>query len=181
LINADYYDFGNAVEAAELATPEPCDLYHMLHRMEQSNRYSVVMEVSTHGLLRRRVQSLGMHVLAYTGHVYDPKHKDEWGDVLPLKLDAFLRGWDRCVPDIAVINRDDNQAEQLLASLPTCVDSVTYGLCANADIRAERPRRTPLGWKFTLAWEGGRVDTLYAQTSLNDLVLGGSRSKSISL
>ena len=42
------------------------------------------------------------------------------------------------------------------------MDTVTYGIDIAADIRAEQLRRTPLGWQFTLAWEGGRVQTRLA-------------------
>lgn len=164
LIHSGYYDYGNFVEPAALATPEPCELYRILRGMADAGRHNVVMEVSTHALLRRRIHALGMHVLAFTDHKFDRAHGEEWGDVLPLKLEAFLQGWDKGVPDIAVINRHELQAGQLLARLPTCVDTITYGIDMNADLRAEDLRRTAIGWQFTLCWEGGRVKTRLAES-----------------
>jgi len=159
LIHAGGYDYGHCVEPATLATPEPCELYRVLRGMAASGRHNVVMEISTQALLRRRVQSLGMHVLAFTDHHFDPAHREEWADVLPLKLEGFLSGWDKGCPDIAVINRHENQAGQLLARLPHSVDTVTYGIDIAADVRAEKLRRTHYGWQFELAWSGGRVAT----------------------
>lgn len=171
LIHSGHYDYGNRLEPVSLATPEPCELYRILRGMADAGRHNVVMEISTQGLLRRRVQTLGMHVLAFTDHYFDPVHREEWADVLPLKLDAFLSGWDKGCPDIAVINRHENQAGQLLARLPHQVDTVTYGIDVAADLRAENLRRTPLGWQFDLSWEFGCVKTRLAVPGGRERVL----------
>jgi UDP-N-acetylmuramoyl-L-alanyl-D-glutamate--2,6-diaminopimelate ligase len=171
LIHSAYYDYGSFIEPATLATPEPCELYRILRGMVDTGRHNVVMEITTQALLRQRVQALGMHVLAFTDHYFDPKHGADWPEVLPLKLDAFLQGWNKGCPDVAVINRNENQSAQLLARLPIGVDTVTYGINVPADLRAENLRRTALGWQFTLTWEFGRVQTRLAVAGGRECVL----------
>ncbi|MEM9026016.1 MAG: Mur ligase family protein, partial [Verrucomicrobiota bacterium] len=161
LINAEVCDFGRTLRAAELTTPEPCDLYRLLREMIAYERRCVVMEITTQGLLRQRVRGLGFHVLAFTDHRFERDAADEWSNVLTLKEQALARGWDHGPSDIVVINRNDPVSSKLLCMVPTAIDTVTYGIDVCANIRAENLLKTPLGWQFDLLWEGGRVQTLF--------------------
>ncbi|MGJ3242174.1 MAG: Mur ligase family protein [Opitutales bacterium] len=162
LINHRGVDTGKDLFKSDLVTPGPVDLYGWLQAMDHLKRDNVVLEISTQGLIERRVQSLGFHALVFTDHRFDPAiSRPLWPAVLEAKYQAFLEGGDLGRPDIAVINRNDPVSPRLIARMPLDVDVVTYGTGKDAHVRASEIRPHPKGWQFTLTWGHGRVRCLY--------------------
>ena len=123
-------------------TPEAPDLQGLLAEMLRAGVQAIAMEVSSHGLDQRRVDGTRFEVAVFTNLSQD--HLDYHASMQEY-LAAKARLFTPALSDRAVVNHDSAEGRRLsTCGLPT----VTYGLDAGADIRAEDVRTTREGISF---------------------------------
>lgn len=125
---------GDKVTPAGNTTPESVVLQRTLKEMVEEGLDSVVMEVSSQGLMLDRVAGISFDYGIFTNlsedHIGPNEHKD---------FDEYL-GWKAKLFTLCktgVFNVDDIYCERILSS-HTC-EVVTYGMKENADYRAVNP------------------------------------------
>lgn len=125
---------GDKVTPAGNTTPESVVLQRTLKEMVEEGLDSVVMEVSSQGLMLDRVAGISFDYGIFTNlsedHIGPNEHKD---------FDEYL-GWKAKLFTLCktgVFNVDDIYCERILGS-HTC-EVVTYGMKENADYRAVNP------------------------------------------
>lgn len=119
------YGMPGELKAATHTTPNAVVLQALLSEMRGSGADAVAMEVSSHALEQGRVNAVEFNVALFTNLTRD--HLDYHGD-----FDAYgaakRKLFEMAGVRHAVINCDDPFGRQLLASLPTPVTAVEYGL-----------------------------------------------------
>ncbi len=141
---------GDQVTYASRTTPESYDLQALLDDMVGQGLDSCVMEVSSQGLMLDRVYGcdyqVGVFTNLYNDHIGPHEHAD-----MEEYLGAKLLLLARC--HLAVINRDIDIFEKVRAAAEnTRIPVLTYGLSAEADIRAENLQKVT---------QDGRVGTQF--------------------
>ncbi len=132
-------------------TPEAPVLHAELRRLVDSGHRAAVLEVSSHGLVLRRVAGLRFAVGVFTNLTRD--HLDFHG-TQENYLDAkglLFASLDR--EAVAVLNADDAHASALRARCAGTV--VTYGRHQETDYRIEAIEPLPAGTRLRLRWKGG--------------------------
>ncbi|MBI4728792.1 MAG: UDP-N-acetylmuramoyl-L-alanyl-D-glutamate--2,6-diaminopimelate ligase [Acidobacteria bacterium] len=112
-------------------TPEAPDLQRLLARMRASGVGGVAMEVSSHGLALRRIDSTRFACAVFTNLTQD--HLDFHGtmeDYFAAKALLFSGG----LAERAAVNADDPHGRSLLAS--SGLPAVSFALDSHADVRA---------------------------------------------
>lgn len=112
-------------------TPDVLSLQHALQQFRAAGAAACAMEVSSHALMQGRIDGVPISVAIFTNLSRD--HLDYHGSMeayFAAKARLFLRDG----IELAVINRDDERADQLLRLLPPKVRAVTYGVDKTADI-----------------------------------------------
>jgi UDP-N-acetylmuramoyl-L-alanyl-D-glutamate--2,6-diaminopimelate ligase len=123
-------------------TPEAPDLQRLLAEMVEAGVEAVAMEVSSHGLDQRRVDGTRYAVAVFTNLSQD--HLDYHASMEEY-FAAKARLFTPELSERAVVNHDSAEGRRLVAcGLPT----VTFGLEAGADVRAEDVRTTRDGISF---------------------------------
>ncbi len=123
-------------------TPEAPDLQRWLAAMAQEGVDAVAMEVSSHGLEQHRVDGIRYAVAVFTNLSQD--HLDYHASMEEYFV-AKARLFTPSMSDRAVVNVDDDEGRRLVGSgLPT----MTYGVAADADVRATEVESTPAGIAF---------------------------------
>lgn len=124
---------GAAMAATGMTTPDAVTLQKILAELLGQGAKSVAMEVSSHSLAQHRVDDVGIDCAIFTNLSRD--HLDYHGDEQQYgaaKATLFnLEGI-----KAAAINSDDPFGAALLAQLPAGLKAYSYGLNADADIRA---------------------------------------------
>lgn len=133
-------------------TPESVDLYGLFEEVRKVKGTHVTMEVSSHSLALGRVYAIGFHVALFTNLTQD--HLDFHGDMSSYfdakKMLFFANG--AAAPTWAVINIDDEYGRRIHPSPET--RTITYGLSANASLRATEIEMGFEGLSFTVTYEG---------------------------
>ena len=128
-------------------TPEAPDLQRLLGRMRDAGVTTVAMEVSSHALDQSRVDGVVFDAAVFTNLSQD--HLDHHGSMESyFAAKASLFAPDRT--ERALLNLDDPWGRRLL-DVPVPV--TTFGLAAEADVRAEDVRASVDGLAFRV---GGR-------------------------
>lgn len=149
---------GDQVTYASRTTPESYDLQALLDEMVQKGMDSCVMEVSSQGLMLNRVYGCRYFTGAFTNLYHDhigPREHASMQDYLKAKLRLFT------LCQNSVVNRDIDQFEQVRAAVSG--PCLTYGLAADADVRAAKLERVMqhqrIGTQFELTspWFQGTV------------------------
>ena len=135
---------------AGLTTPGPVELQRVLRTLVNIGVRTVAMEVSSHSLDQRRVEGLSFEAGIFTNFTRD--HLDYHGT-----MDAYFAAKARLVAQLgprgaAVINADDPAWRRL----PTAPHEVTFGLDADAMVRAEAVHFQPRGSEWRLSADGQR-------------------------
>jgi UDP-N-acetylmuramoyl-L-alanyl-D-glutamate--2,6-diaminopimelate ligase len=129
-----------------LTTPDSEYLQKVLADMVKQRSYAAVMEVSSHGLKQRRVDSIDFNVAVHTN--ITPDHMDihcDFQDYLNTKRRLFNM---LPVGAAAVINTDDRYGAELVKENVRPL-IITYGLGAKSSITASSIDISSLGTTFT--------------------------------
>ena len=117
-------------ENANMTTPDPMELYHMLAVMREEGVEVVVMETTSHALALRKLDPLHFDAAVFTN--LTPEHLDFHGDMrhyFAAKASLFPKS------SLAILNADDAATEKLI---PLCPGRVVRTSVAgrNAEYRA---------------------------------------------
>jgi len=151
LIGTISYMVGTEVYASSHTTPESPEFQGLLHDMLKAGCTHVISEVSSHALAQKRVDGSNFRTVVFTNLTRDHlDFHDSMDDYFLAKERLFRQMLSE--DGQAVINMDDQYGRKLLSS---CRSGYTYGLDAQADIRARDIRNLPGGLRFTLDAGGG--------------------------
>lgn len=130
-------------------TPEAVDLQQILSLMRQEAAGTVVLEASSMGLARHRLDRTFIDVGVFTNLTAD--HLDDHGTMEAYKRAKIMLF--EGLAEHAVSNIDDPVGREIAALMPDAV--TTFGIAAEeGDFRAEDLAIDALGTKFTLYHEG---------------------------
>ena len=142
-----------ALEPSRNTTPDAVAVQSALSRFHLAGAREVVMEVSSHALEQGRVRGVTFSTAVFTNLTHD--HLDYHGDMAAYEAaKRRLFTW----PDLAsvVINIDEPAGRRLASDVALTVNSVVYGLNAEA-VRA--PEDQPTGGASRHLWaHAGRVN-----------------------
>jgi UDP-N-acetylmuramoyl-L-alanyl-D-glutamate--2,6-diaminopimelate ligase len=123
-------------------TPEAIDLQRLFREMLEAGNRSAVIEASSHASELRRLDGVRLRALAFTNLSHE--HLDFHGT-----MDAYFEAKRRLFladsPPRAAVSVGDEWGRRLAAELP---DALTFGLGADARIRADRLELTAAGARF---------------------------------
>ncbi|RKO67459.1 UDP-N-acetylmuramoyl-L-alanyl-D-glutamate--2,6-diaminopimelate ligase [Desulfofundulus salinus] len=147
---------GDRVLPVAHTTPESLDLQKLLAEMVIEGVTVAVMEVSSHALALNRVAGCAFDAGVFTNITQDHLdfHRD-MDDYLAAKTLLFRGLGQDGKPALAVINADDPRAGRIVAE--TRVPVFTYGLTAEAQVRAQEVKVTPRGVSFTVTSPWGEI------------------------
>jgi UDP-N-acetylmuramoyl-L-alanyl-D-glutamate--2,6-diaminopimelate ligase len=146
------YSFPSGEQPAPLTTPDAPSLQAALARMVAEQAAAVVMEVSSHALVRQRVEGCCFACAAFTNLTQD--HLDYHGD-----MESYFEGkrllFRRYAPTSpAVVNADDAYARRLLAEIGP--RAVSYGL-EQGDLRVHVESLSARGCRGQVEHAGSRL------------------------
>ena len=125
--------YGDHFEELNNTTPENYELHRIFRQMLDDGCDTVVMEVSSQGVMMDRVSGIHFNIGVFT-NLY-PDHIGGPGEHKTFEEYRWWKGqlFQRC--DLGIVNMDDPNTEALLEG-HTC-QLVTYGLHEKADFRAD--------------------------------------------
>lgn len=142
--------FGDVRREPDLTTPDPILIHSTLAEMVDAGMKACAMEVSSHGLELRRVESVDFDAAVFTNLTHD--HLDFHG-TMERYFAAKLKLFTSLKPDaLAVINIDDPYGEKIIDACK--VRTVTYGIAHDADYRADNIHLGVEETSFTLVHDG---------------------------
>jgi UDP-N-acetylmuramoyl-L-alanyl-D-glutamate--2,6-diaminopimelate ligase len=147
------YDTGRRTLDASATTPDPVSLAGLCGEMVAAGKTHLVMEVSSHALHQRRTAGLEFSIGVFTNLTGD--HLDyhrTMDDYLAAKRLLFEQ---LSADGAAIINADDPAAVAIAAGSVAPV--TTYGLGADADLRAQVLKSDASGTAFELSCGGKRL------------------------
>lgn len=132
-----------------LTTPGPIELHRLLRLLVDAGVRRVAMEVSSHALDQQRVGALRFRAGVFTNLTRD--HLDYHGT-----MDAYREAKARLIgllatDGVAVVNADD----PAWTALPPAPRRLTFGMQAEAEVRADEVRFTPRGSAWLLRTADG--------------------------
>ncbi len=158
------------LESASHTTPDAVSLHGLFKRFLEQGAASVVMEVSSHGLIQGRVAGVSFDVAVFTNLSRD--HLDYHGDMenysAAKKMLFQMPGLQH-----AVINADDAFGRLLINGLPQSLHTVSYGIEADSDVHATNLIFSPHGIAFDVVtpWGNGTVNsTLLGRFNVSNLL-----------
>ncbi len=155
LIGTVAYRIGNTTIPAAHTTPGALELQQLLSRMVKEGCSTAVMEVSSHALAQDRTSGCEYDVAVFSNltqdHLDFHKTMEEYFQA-KLRLFTGLTG-SRKPNKRAIVNLDDSYGARIAALCPAPV--WTYGIKADADLRAEDVRLSLQGSAFRAATPAG--------------------------
>ena len=126
----------------ERTTPESVDLQRLLARMRDENCDVVVMEVSSHSLYLKRVESILFDVGVFTNLTQDHMDFHEtWQNYVNAKKILFKQSV------VSIVNVDDESAADMISAAHK--DVVRFAALNNADVMPQSLELSASGTKFT--------------------------------
>lgn len=125
----------------ERTTPESIDLQKLLHEMVEKGCDDVIMEVSSHSLVLKRVAGL-----KFTGAIFTNLTQDHLDFHKTMEAYAEAKAMLFKMSDVSVINTDDEYSGVMLKAAKGRV--ATFGIDKPADFRAQNIELTPYGCKY---------------------------------
>lgn len=141
------FDSSSEYLDAKHTTPQAPELQELLYNINEKCIDNVVMEVSSHSLVQKRVGYVDFNGAVLTNLTQD--HLDfhiTMENYFKAKAKLFA---DLVTGDFAVINKDDQYADRFLEAISPSVDIHTYGISTKADVMAKNITFTSEGAKFT--------------------------------
>lgn len=151
---------GDRIVPSKNTTPDVIDLQHLLAEMVANHMDYVVMEVSSHALALERVTGCEFDVGIFTNMTRD--HLDfhmTFENYLAAKAKLFeslSADENHKQKKTAIINVDDEAATAILAS--TACKSITYGIHADANLKAEHADIQATGAAFDIVGSFGSMN-----------------------
>lgn len=133
---------------AKHTTPQPPELQRDLRLMADSDIKNVVMEVSSHSLEQKRIGCCEFNGAVFTNLTQD--HLDyhitmtNYFKAKALLFESLKEG------SFAIINADDEYANDFLNVIPSGVKALTYGVKKEADVKASDIDFSVDGAKLTI-------------------------------
>jgi UDP-N-acetylmuramoyl-L-alanyl-D-glutamate--2,6-diaminopimelate ligase len=150
LIGTVRYEIGERVIPAARTTPEAVELHEMMAQMVRQNCGAVVMEVSSHSLVQKRVLGIDFDVAVFTNltqdHLDYHKTMDGYFDAKTLLFKSLSTNGKI---GVAVINVDDPRGRELVA-MPLKAARLTFGIEQEAMVRGQTLSVNCVGLKFEI-------------------------------
>lgn len=132
MIGTVHYEIGARVIPATRTTPGSAELQGLLADMRKAGCDSVVMEVSSHAVVQRRIAGTRFAVGVFTNLTHD--HLDYHGS-----LDAYFAAKRKFMRDLprestVVVSADGERGAQLLADEQIAGRKLSFGLSPSADV-----------------------------------------------
>ncbi len=139
-------------------TPDALCLQHLLHEYKQQGVMHVCMEVSSHALSQKRVDSIDFTQAIFTNLSHE--HLD-YHHTMAAYAAAKAALFANPALKYAVINQDDKYAQLMGEHLPAGCQKLTYGVLNDCDVRAQNLRITMTGSEFDVVspWGQHHVST----------------------
>ncbi len=134
LIGTVQYDLGGEIMPADRTTPTPLELQKLLARMRENSVDVLIMEISSHAIVQRRIGNLRFDAAVFTN--LSPDHLDYHGDMehyFQSKRLLFTRHL--CRYGAAILNVDDEYGRRLECELRSRM--LTFGFAEDADVRPQ--------------------------------------------
>lgn len=142
------------VNLDRMTTPQAVDVQRLLREMADVGVTDVAIEASSHALALDRLRGCRIEAAAVTNITGDHvEFHGSWDAYLAAKASLFT---DLGAGRPALLNADDASLDYLHSLRP---DALTYGLDADADLRADHLDPGPGGTRFRLSWRGQSVQT----------------------
>lgn len=169
--------------ALHVTTPEAQEVQRQLRRMADAGLTHCVLEATSHGLAQHRVGAIEFDMAVVTNITHE--HLDYHGDYEsyfaakarlfealsndPLQLPAMNLYKERVVKT-AILNHDDGSYEDLAGRIGR--QKLTYGLGAEADVRAKHIDYTPRVTVFELDYDGLVANGVSPATAITSTLSG---------
>lgn len=140
--------YNNVIKAPDLTTPDTIFMFDTLNEMVNNDVNAVALEVSSHGLEQKRVDSIDFDVAIFTNFTYD--HLDFHG-TMENYFKAKQKLFFNMKPSgLAILNIDDEKYNELKES---CVcRTISYGVNQPCDYQATNVKLTTEGSEFDLLY-----------------------------
>jgi UDP-N-acetylmuramoyl-L-alanyl-D-glutamate--2,6-diaminopimelate ligase len=145
-----------------VTTPDAPDVQYYLSQMVAAGLTHVILETTSHGLAQHRADASQYDIAAITNITHE--HLDEHGTFENYRAAKarLFQMLERTMPKpngnvrLAVLNQDDPSHDYFSSVIQDlqAVTSVSYGLHAKADFRAENIRYSPQGIQFEAVGPG---------------------------
>jgi len=151
------YNTAGQFMEANATTPDPVTLAGATAEMVLAGKTHLVMEVSSHALDQNRTAGMDFRVGVFTNISGD--HFD-YHETMDNYVSAKRRLFESLGPDaLAVINRDDNYADEMAHAARKAGASVSfYGLDSECDCRGRIATLDDSGTCFSVSVAGGEVE-----------------------
>jgi UDP-N-acetylmuramoyl-L-alanyl-D-glutamate--2,6-diaminopimelate ligase len=144
-----------------LTTPDAITSQKLLHEMVVTGCKSVVMEVSSHALVQRRVAGIDFDIAIFTNltqdHLDYHETMEEYAKAKSLLFSSLGSHGDcgKPYPKLAIVNCDSPWTSTLIRDLN--VPLLTYGLSKESQVRAEDIKLSPTGSSCWICYQGLRL------------------------
>ena len=154
LISTLAYRFKGIDLVADLTTPDPVKLHHLLSRIVTADIKHVVMETSSHGLAQNRLKGVIFNTAVFTNLSHD--HLD-YHISMERYFEAKLQLFQQLdsVGGRAIVNIDDNASKKIIQK--TNVPFVTYGVHAKADLTVKNVQVQETNVSFSVLTPYGKL------------------------
>jgi len=150
LIGTIQYQLEDQIWNALWTTPQSLDLHRILYEFRQNNATDVVIEVSSHALVQKRVYGLPFTIGIFTNlsrdHLDYHKSMDEYFKAKSLLFEQITPS-DGC----AILNIDDSYIRKLIPELT--IPYITYSVTSEADVCIDFYKNTFSGLKAVVKIE----------------------------
>ena len=159
MLSTVQYEIGKRAIPSSRTTPEAPLLHELLAEMVEAECQCAVMEVSSHGIVQKRIAGIEFDVAVFTNLSRD--HLDYHGT-----MDAYFEAKGQLFSDLgkgekkgtAIINADDAWGKILLDQKTVATDTIRFGETDAADVRAESICLSPSGSQFRVVTPWGKGD-----------------------
>lgn len=157
LIGTIRYDIGKRTLPSFRTTPESVDVFALMSQMVASGCEHAVMEVSSHGISQNRVHGLAVDVAIFLNLTQDHlDYHESMEAYYQEKRKLFTGELGHCAQK-SVVNVDCPYGRRLAGEIPEQVEVITFGLSADATVRAESVDLRADSTEFDLVWPEGRL------------------------
>ena len=148
LIGTVHYEIAQRVIPAARTTPESVELHEMMAQMLRHNCGAVVMEVSSHALMQKRVLGIDYDAAVFTNltqdHLDYHKTMDNYFDAKKILFETLST----CGKiGMAVLNMDDTRGRELM-KMPLRAAKLSYGAHCDAMVRSLAIQSNCIGLRF---------------------------------